>query len=138
MTIQRTLLERIRDPEPEGHRSLHVSSAEVYDSILSNLQNLLNTCRGNCLVDDTYGLPHLSAVRSTMPKSLATYEAAIRTTIERHEPRLTSVRVRHYPEEDRGMELRFEITGVMQDEEGTRTVRFETVADTDGRTLVRR
>jgi type VI secretion system lysozyme-like protein len=133
MTIQRTLLERIRRPAGGQGRELHVSANEIRDSILRNLQNVLNTCQGNCLTDERYGLPHLTSVRSAMPHSLASYEASIRATIERHEPRLTRVRVRYASEADRDVALRFEISGVVQDEDNKLSVRFETVADDSGR-----
>lgn len=137
MPIQRSLLERIRNPAPAGERHLYVSSTDVYNSILTNLQNLLNTVQGNCLTDPRYGLPHLSEIRSTMPHSVARYEAAIRYTIERHEPRLTAVRVRHSPDDRGGVMLRFEISGLIQDEDGRHSVRFETYADDNGRLSVR-
>jgi len=137
MPIQRTLLERIRDPDPAGERRLHASTGAIFDSILCNLRDVLNTNQGNCLTDESYGLPHMSAIRGTMPWSIAAYVAAIRTTIERHEPRLSNVRVRHAPGGDRGMALRFEISGVVQDEDGRTTVRFETYADDEGRMRVR-
>jgi len=137
MAIQRTLLERIRDPGPPGVRHLRPSTREVLISILQNLQNILNTCQGNCLTDERYGLPHLSVIRSTMPKSLKTYEASIRATIERHEPRLSGVRVRHAPGRDNETELRFEISALVQDEEGRESVRFETVVDDQGRIRVK-
>jgi type VI secretion system lysozyme-like protein len=137
MPIQRTLLERIRNPAPAGQRQLHVSSTEVFNSVLSNLQNVLNTVQGNCLTDDRYGLPHLTEIRSTMPHSVARYEAAIRHTIERHEPRLSAVRVRHAPDDRGGVLLRFEISGLIQDEDGRHSVRFETFADDQGRLNIR-
>jgi type VI secretion system lysozyme-like protein len=137
MPIQRTLLERIRDPGPPGQRHLHVSTREVFDSILVNLQNVLNTCQGNCLIDERYGLPHLSNVQGTMPSSTAGYEAAIRRTIERNEPRLTGVRVRHSPLSRDGFDLRFEISGMIVDEDGRTSVRFETYADDQGRLRVK-
>jgi len=137
MAIQRTLLERLRNPDPAGQRQLHVSTGEVFDSILNNLQNVLNTNQGNALTNERYGLPHMAAIRDSMPFSVASYVAAIKTTIEAHEPRLTSVRVRHTPGKDRGMALRFEISGLIQDEDNRANVRFETFADDDGRLKVR-
>ncbi len=137
MPIQRTLLERIREPDPPGQRSLHVATSEVFNSILGNLQNVLNTCQGNCLTDDSYGLPHLSGIRNAMPHTISFYESAIRRTIERNEPRLKNVRVRHAPLKENGMELRFEISGLVVDEDGKRQMRFETYADEDGRIRIR-
>lgn len=137
MPIQRTLLERIRNPGRADARELYVSSSEVFNSVLRNLERILNTCQGNCLTDERYGLPHLTAIQSAMPQSIAGFEAAIRNTIERFEPRLTGVRIRHNPSRDRPMELRFEITGTIQDEDGKRSIRFETYADEQGRLRVK-
>lgn len=133
MPINRTLLERLRDPGPTDYRDLHVSENDLRESILGNLQNVLNTCQGNALIDTRYGLPHMSMIRSAMPHSVGGFEAAIRGTIERHEPRLTRVRVRHTPTADDPMALRFEISGTIQDEDGKVQVRFETFADDSGR-----
>ncbi|MFO0840747.1 MAG: type VI secretion system baseplate subunit TssE [Phycisphaerae bacterium] len=137
MAAQRTLLERIRHPDPSGERRMRVSSREVFDSIIGNLQRVLNTCQGNCLTDQRYGLPHLTEVRSAMPHSIGGLESSIRGTIERHEPRLKNVRVRHSPGPESRFELRFEISGMVIDEDQKMQVRFETVADDEGRMLVR-
>lgn len=137
MAMQRTLLERIRDPDPPGRREVRVSTRAVFESILRNLADLLNTTQGNCLTDPNYGLPHLTVVRGQIPISLAGYEAAIRRTIEKHEPRLTGVRVRHTPTRTGSFELRFEISGLVVDDDGRTTVRFETYADDDGKIFVK-
>lgn len=137
MPIQRSLLERLRDPGPAGERQLRTSTSDVFESILANLRNVLNTNQGNCLTDERYGLPHMSTIRGSMPWSIAAFVAAIRITIERHEPRLSNVRVRHAPGNDRGMALRFEVSGLIQDEDGRTPVRFETYADEEGRMSVR-
>lgn len=136
MSINRSLLERLRDPDDSSSRNYRVSDTALYNSILSNLGFVLNTTRGNCLIDDEYGLPHMTEIRSSMPKSVGGYEAAIRATIERHEPRLKNVRVRHSPH-DETMELRFEISALIMDEDGRRTIRFETYADAEGRMKVK-
>jgi type VI secretion system protein len=135
MAMQRTLLERLRNPGPPGRRD-PVTLGEVQRSILNNLQNLLNTCRGTCLTDPEYGLPHMTTVQNSMPDSLRGFEAAIRATIEHYEPRLTSVRVRHKPHRDDVLELRFEISGLIVDDAERTSVRFETYADDEGRLIV--
>lgn len=137
MPVQKTLLERIRNPGPAGARHLRVSAGEIQDSILRNLQDILNTTQGNCLIDHNYGLPHMTAIRSAMPRSIASFEAAIRTTIEKYEPRLKNVRVTHAPKRSDGMELRFDIAGLVIDEDGRTTIRFQTFADEDGRLVIK-
>ena len=79
----------------------------------------------------------MTTVRNMMPASLKGFEAAIRGTIEKHEPRLSNVRVRHNPHSDSGFELRFEISGLIIDEDEHISVRFETYADDEGRLIVR-
>jgi type VI secretion system protein len=137
MAIQRALLERLRYPDPAGKRQMHASTTEIFESILTNLRNVLNTNQGNCLTDERYGLPHMSAIRNSMPHSISRFVAAIQSTIEEHEPRLSNVRVRHAPGADRGMALRFEVSGFVEDEENRTSVRFETYADEEGRMRVR-
>lgn len=125
-------------PGPAEYRHSRVSAGDVRDSILQNLQNILNTSRGNCLLDlERYGLPHLTSIQAAMPSTIAPYEAAIRGAIERFEPRLTQIRVRHAPSGGRDMSLRFEISGIIQDEDGRASVRFETFADDSGRMRLR-
>jgi type VI secretion system protein len=137
MAIQRTLLERLRNPDASGQRRLHASTSDIFDSILTNLRNVLNTNQGNCLTDERYGLPHMTVIRNSMPHSISRFVFAIQTTIEAHEPRLSNVRVRHAPGTDRGMALRFEISGLVQDEDNRTSVRFETYVDEEGRMRVR-
>jgi type VI secretion system protein len=137
MAIQRTLLERLRKPDPAGRRQLHASTSDIFESILTNLRNVLNTNQGNCLTNAHYGLPHMTAIRNSMPHSISRFVAAIQATIEAHEPRLSNVRVRHAPGSDRGMALRFEVSGLVEDEENRTSVRFETYADEEGRMRVR-
>ena len=135
--MKRTLLERLRQPDATGERSARPSHSEVFNSILRNLQGVLNTNQGNCLTDARYGLPHLTSIRGTMPWSIASFVNAIRATIERHEPRLTNVRVRHAPGTDRSMALRFEISALLPQEDGQTPIRFETYADDEGRLRIR-
>lgn len=137
VTIQPTLLERLRNPGPPGERHLRVSAREVQESILRNLQNLLNTTQGNCLTDPKYGLPHMTSIQSAMPDSVRGFLASIKTTIERNEPRLKSLRVRHSPARDDRMELRFEISGLIVDENDRTSIRFETFIDDEGRMQVK-
>ena len=137
MAIQRTLLERLRNPDPPGERRMHASTSEVFDSILANLRDILNTNEGNCMIDEQYGLPHMTSVRLGIPWTIGGFANSIRNTVERHEPRLSNVRVRHAPGADRDAALRFEISGIVQDEDGRTNVRFETYADDEGRMRVK-
>jgi type VI secretion system lysozyme-like protein len=137
VSLQRTLLERLRDPGPPGERQAHASSRDVVDSILGNIQNMLNTTQGNSLVDAGYGLPHLTTVQNEMPHSVRGFIAAIKQSIEHCEPRLKSVRVRHVPGPENRLQLRFEISGLITDDENRTSVRFETTLSDDGRMQIK-
>ena len=136
-TIQPTLLERLRHPGPPGERRMRASNREIVDSILVNLQKMLNTTQGNCLTDLEYGLPHLTTVQSEMPVSVRGFLSALKGSLERCEPRLKSVRVRHVPSRDTRMELRFEISGLIMGDDERTAVRFETCLTDDGKMEIR-
>ncbi len=137
MGLRLSLLERLRNPGPANARDMDPSAREVADSILRNLQNMLNTTQGNCLTDLRYGLPHMTTIQSQMPESVRGFLAEIKTTIERNEPRLRSLRVRHAPQKENQMELRFEVSGLIVDDHDRTSVRFETFVDDSGKMQIR-
>ncbi len=134
MSIDRTLLERLRNP---GESKVRATDREIVDSILVNLQRMLNTTQGNCLTDLEYGLPHLTTVQSEMPVSVRGFVSALKGSLERCEPRLKSVRVRHVPARGNRMELRFEISGLIMGDGDRTPVRFETSLSDDGKMEIR-
>ncbi len=135
--IKPTLLERLRNPGPPGESVMRASNREIVDSILGNLQRMLNTTQGNCLTDLEYGLPHLTTVQSEMPISVRGFLSALKGSLERCEPRLKSVRVRHVPTREKRMELRFEISGLIMTDDERTAVRFETCLSDDGKMEIR-
>ena len=137
MAMRPTLLERLRNPGPPGERKMRASNREIVDSILKNLQLMLNTTQGNCLTDLKYGLPHLTTVQSEMPVSVRGFLSALKGSLERCEPRLKNVRVQHVPSRDNRMELRFQISGLIMDEDERTSVRFETCLTDDGKMEIR-
>ena len=71
-----------------------------------------------------YGVPDFSDVVHSFPGGIQALQKAIRETITEFEPRLKSVQVRHVPNEDDVLTLRFEITGRMA--EGGRLLKLQT------------
>jgi type VI secretion system protein len=99
-------------------------SAPAADSVIEHLRVLLNTRRGESPAVPTYGVPDFSDVVHSFPGGIQTLQRAIRDTINEFEPRLKNVQVRHVPNEDDVLTLRFEITGRLAD--GNRLLKLQT------------
>lgn len=92
--------------------SAQVESVPLLDPVASvreHLRVLLNTRQGSCESDPSYGLPDLTEVTHRFPEGIGTLLQLIRVSIERHEPRLSSVVVRRDSLSAEALTLRFEI-----------------------------
>lgn len=137
MFNERSLLERLADPRPDAPRTIRQNDRQLVASVLDHLAKMLNTRRGNAPVAADYGLPDIVDLVHSFPDSVRAMEQAIRTTIERHEPRLRSVRVRHIPADDDVFNLHFEVTAVLAGTEKRSSIRFETKVASNGGVSVR-
>jgi len=113
----RGLLSRIGAPA-----SAH--AVQPSDAVIEHLCVLLNTRRGEAPTVPGYGVPDFSDVVHSFPGGIQTLQRAIRDTIMEFEPRLRHVQVRHVPDEDNVLTLRFEITGRLAD--GNRLLKLQT------------
>ena len=99
---------------------------------------MLNTRRGNAPVAPEYGIPDIVDLLHSFPESIRIMERAIRNTIEKYEPRLTNVRVRHLMPEDDVFMLHFEVTAVLSSPDSKKeSVWFETKVAHSGEVTVR-
>lgn len=132
------LLSRIRDAR--NGRSIDASTEEsVRASILKHLQAMCATRVGSMLVRPEYGLPAISELVYSFPDAAASIARALAATIEKFEPRLADVRVRHVPTEGMSLVVHFEVTAVLRDVgDGGRKypVRFATSIDSTRRVHV--
>jgi type VI secretion system protein len=135
MISETRLLQRLR--EPLGERRTDIRTARLSDSILQHLELMLNTWHGNTLIQEDYGIAHLSDVLHNFPGGLRDMEAGIRATIEKYEPRLRHVRVNFEENPDEMLELRFQITAQLAVGDEEEAVWFETIVDSSGRLKVR-
>ncbi len=79
-------------------------------SVLSNLTHLFNTRQGAIAHLPEYGLPDPSIVYRDSPDAIHVLQQSVRRAIERFEPRLQRVRVRHVDREDDVLRLTFVIS----------------------------
>jgi type VI secretion system protein len=108
MISERTLLERIAEPDTGGRLALDTN--RLRRSVLSHLRRLLNARHGHAPAQPDYGIPDLNEFMFSMPESIVPMQKAIQKSIEKYEPRLTKVKVVWAPDEDDPLNIRFEIT----------------------------
>ncbi len=132
------LLDRVRRLEKDPTRSSGQDARRVVDSILSHLQRILNTRQGSAQIADDFGIPDFTGLLHSIPESLRDIERAIRTVIQKYEPRLRAVRVSFIPNEDDALSLRFQIVARLATGDENNPVIFESMVDSDGKIRIRR
>jgi type VI secretion system protein len=127
MAHERSLLERFRDPEPDlGSRTLRLNTKHLADSVLRNLRHVLNARHGVAMTRADYGIPDLCDIIHSFPDAVAGLRKAIKETVEKFEPRLRRVYVKHVESPDDPQALHYEITADLVTEEEKTSVHFET------------
>jgi type VI secretion system protein len=137
MLFDRTLRERLRNAGTVREPILHVRTERVIESVLDHLRKMFNVRQGSVLTVPVYGMPDFNDIVFQFPDAILEIQRAIRTSIEQFEPRLRRVRVRHTPDEEDPLNLRFEIRAELVLEDEHTPVWFETSLDTSGRASVR-
>jgi len=132
MARERSLLERLRDPEPESARTLRQNTDRLVQSVLANLGRLLNARHGITPIQADYGIPDLCEVVHNFPDAIGEMRKAIKASIEKYEPRLRRVNVKHVTAPDDPFALRFEITAELATSEEKASVWIETRIDGSG------
>jgi type VI secretion system protein len=137
MARERSLLERFREPEVESSRTIHENTNRLAESVMANLRRLLNSRQGIAPTQADYGIPDLCDVVHSFPDAIGGMRKAIKACIEKYEPRLRRVNVKHVESPDEVLALRFEITGELVTEEDKASVWFETRIDRSGEVQVK-
>ena len=138
MPYGKPLLARIRESDGSFARPGEVSEAELVESVLLHLQKMLNTRQGSSSAIPDYGSPDFNDLLLQFPSAIPEIRKQLKTAIDRYEPRLSGTQVRHVPDADHPLTLRFDISGHMQMGEERIKIGFETVLDDAGLIRVRR
>ena len=136
MAQERTLLERIDNPQQGGYR-LTADPHKTVESVLEHLRKMLNVRQGSVCTLPDYGIPDLNSLFMQYPDAVLALRRIIRESLEKYEPRLRRVNVRYIPVEDDPLILRFEITARLAMDEKDSPIRFETVVGDNGEVRVR-
>jgi type VI secretion system protein len=136
MVFDRSLLERIDEPE-EQDRRLNADPARLSRSIARHLTRMLNVRQGSVSTLPEYGMPDFNDLVGRFPDGLNLIRRAIRASVERYEPRLSRVAVKHIVNEDDPLNLRFRITASMILEDRDEPVTFDTLIGSSGQIQIR-
>lgn len=137
MPRERTLLERIKDPERDTGRTIHENTNRLAESVIANLRRLLNSRQGIAPTRPDYGIPDFCDIVHDFPDAVTGLRKAIKLSIEKHEPRLRRVQVKSATTTDDPLALRFEITAELVTEEEKASVWIETRIDGSGQVQVK-
>jgi type VI secretion system protein len=136
MVSERSLLERIDNPD-EPERRLGANATRMAESIANHLTRMLNVRQGSCEALPDYGMPDFNDLIGQFPDGLNHIRRAIRDSVERYEPRLRRITVKHLRDEDNPLDLRFRVSASMILDDREEQVSFETLVGQSGQVQVR-
>jgi type VI secretion system protein len=137
MMGENRLTERIRRWNVSPYNREGPDPKRMTDSVVAHLERILNTRQGNAQIADDYGIPDFTDFKSAYPDAHRDLERAIRQTIQKYEPRLTSVRVKFIPRDDELLTVSFQIIARLVLEGRKDAVVFESILDSDGKVRIR-
>lgn len=106
--------------------------SDEVQSIIGNLRAILNTRLGDSPAASDFGVIDLADLYHDFPNATQYLQRSIRDTIQKYEPRLTSVRVRPAPSED-PLTLVFDISARLTHDRRRGLVRVRTQVNHGGR-----
>ena len=136
MARETRLFERLSRPVGSGPPPGGDSKAGAVRTVLLSLQKLLNSRQGHAAAQMGYGIPDPSEVMHSYNDAISQMAKAIKASIEKYEPRLTGVQVRHVANTDDLLVLRYQIVGQLAKSKERIPVVFDTHVDPSGRIRV--
>jgi type VI secretion system protein len=134
----RTLTERLAAArDRQTPRAASADRAAAVASVLANLGDVLNSRAGCAETRPDLGVPDFNDLVGQFPDAIHIIARAVKAQIERFEPRLNAVSVRHVEDPDNPLNLVFEIHAALRLGEESSRLTFETVLGDDGFLKVR-
>ncbi|MGJ8680374.1 type VI secretion system baseplate subunit TssE [Paraglaciecola sp.] len=137
MINEKSLLERIDDPDFANNRSLEVDVGKASESIIVHLRNMFNVRQGSVMTLDDYGMPDFNDLVAEFPNAIKVIRSVIRDIIRKYEPRLKEVSVQHVADSDHPLELYFQIKAKIQSDDQDIALTFETIVGDSGKVRIR-
>jgi type VI secretion system protein len=130
MAREYSLLERIAGRSGRNRARYEPTTGENLEALMESVRNhlakLLNSRHGMSAALPDYGLPSLVDVVVDSGNYVQLVQDAIRTTVEKYEPRLKRVRVTRKEEEGNKQTLVFRVDAIMISKSGEHRVWYET------------
>lgn len=136
--FDKSLLERIDDPESANSRTLELDPGKLSESVLLHLRNMFNVRQGSVMTLDEYGMPDFNDMVNDFPNAIKVIRTVIRDLIRNYEPRLRQVAVSHVAVDDKPLDLFFQVKAELRIEGQNIPVTFETVVGDSGSVKIRR
>jgi len=111
--------------------SVALDTSLLLEDLLDHLRELFNVRQGSVPIRADYGMPDFNDVIHQFPDAIDILRAEIARQIEKFEPRLKDVAVRHVPSADRPLSLIFRVIATLA-VEGAGEVTIETEIGSDG------
>ncbi|MFT6895910.1 MAG: type VI secretion system protein [Paraglaciecola sp.] len=137
MIFEKTLLERIDDPEHMQSRSLSINVDKVSDSVIAHLRNMFNVRQGSVMTLDDYGMPDFNDIVADFPNAIKVVRGVLKESIRKYEPRLSGIIVNHVEDPMHPLDLLFRVKGELQLDDEIVPIMFETVVGDSGSVKVR-
>jgi len=131
-----SLFERLRKAVSGSSHPAEESHQARVRSIGLNLTNLFNSWAGHAPAQMDLGMPAPSEIAHNYPGSITDVQRAIRTCIEKYEPRLTNVRVMHVEGEGDSLQIRFQIDAQLAGQGQAEKFSFDTLVDHAGQVMI--
>jgi type VI secretion system protein len=138
MPDERTLMERLSQPQAPGGPTMGENTQELTRSILRNLQKILNTRVGHAAAQMDLGTPAPCEMALLNRDGLMGVVRSLKQCIEKYEPRLSGVDVTYVRGEDDILTLRFQVTAKVATSRNGATISFDTLVDANGRIKLQR
>lgn len=137
MAFEQSLLERIAQPEGAGGYKLKLNEDKLVDSVLEHLRKMLNVRHGSVPALPDYGLPDFNDLAMRFPDAILELRKAIKTCIEKYEPRLCKVKVDYIHDPEAPLHLHYDITAQLVVDGAKGNVWFQTTLDSAGKASIR-
>lgn len=106
--IKECLLERVKNINDKASTDVYYgSNLAIINSVIKHLSRMLNTKRGDVACANKYGLDDFDDIVKNFPEGIRELELLIEKTIERYEPRLNKVEVKHIDNDDANTTISF-------------------------------
>lgn len=114
-----------------------IDQSMLLENIIDNLRRILNSREGCCEIRQDYGMPDLNGLVTDFNNAINPVIRSVKYQIEKFEPRLTGVVVRHVPDPDNPLNVNFRITATVKSEHVSEKISFETILSDTGRVRIR-